>query len=77
MSDCLVDPKSHELAEHFLGDDDVPRAENELRIQSLAQAIQRAVEDWIEDESERDPRAKVDDDGREYADPRDFRAGRE
>lgn len=52
MRDTLYDPKCHELAEHFLGDDDVPPAENELRIQSLAAAIQEAVEDWCDDEDE-------------------------
>ena len=46
----LYDPACHELAEHFLGDDDVSPAENELRMQSLAGAIQQAVEDWIESE---------------------------
>ncbi len=46
----LYDPRCHELAEHFLSDDDVPATENELRIQSLAGAIQQAVEDWCESE---------------------------
>ena len=46
----LYDPRCHDLAEHFLGDDDVPPVENEQRMQSLALAIQQAVEDWIGNE---------------------------
>jgi hypothetical protein len=49
----LVDPKSYELAEHFLADDDVSGltpAQQEARRMSLALAIQEAVEDWVEDE---------------------------
>jgi len=51
----LVDPKSYELAEHFLADDDVSDltpAQIAQRTMRLAQAIQRAVEDWMEDEAE-------------------------
>jgi hypothetical protein len=49
-----VDPKSYELAEHFLADDDVrdlTPAQVKQRTMSLAQAIQRAVEDWCDDEA--------------------------
>jgi hypothetical protein len=49
----LYDPKCHDLATHFLGDDDVPAAENDLRIASLAESIQEAVEEWIADEDAR------------------------
>ncbi len=77
VREILVDPKSYELAEHFLADDyRVSSQQHEKRVMSLAQAIQQAVEDWCENESE-DHREKSDDDGREYADPRDFREGRE
>jgi hypothetical protein len=50
------DPKSYELAEHFLADDDVrdlTPAQVKARTVSLALAIQQAVEDWIEDETAR------------------------
>lgn len=47
----LYDPRCQELAEHFLGDDDVSPAENEARIHSLAGAIQSAVEAWCENEA--------------------------
>lgn len=53
MHEMLYDPKCHELATHFLGDDEVAPDVNERRIQSLAQAIQEAVEDWIADEEDR------------------------
>jgi hypothetical protein len=49
----LVDPKSYELAEHFLQDDDVrdlTPTQQKARTMSLAQAIQEAIEDWVEDE---------------------------
>jgi hypothetical protein len=47
----LYDPRCHELAEHFLGDDErTSEADHERRIQSLALAIQQAVEDWCEAE---------------------------
>lgn len=48
-----VDVKSFELAEHFLqGDDeaDLTLTERYGRRRRLAEAIQRAVEDWIADE---------------------------
>jgi len=49
----LVDPECHTLAEYFLGDDDtVGTVEHESRVQSLAEAIQDAVETWMEEEAE-------------------------
>jgi hypothetical protein len=54
MSDMSVDVQSYALAEHFLQDDDESDLSDEQRKKrrmSLAQAIQRAVEDWIEDET--------------------------
>jgi hypothetical protein len=42
----LVDPKSYELAEHFL--DDFGAVAEALKMQ-LAKVIQDAVEDWIAD----------------------------
>lgn len=47
----LYDQQCQELAEHFLGDDDVPPAENALRIHSLAAAIHEAVEEWCANET--------------------------
>lgn len=47
------DPKSYELAEHFLADDDVrdlTPTQVRARTMRLALAIQQAVEDWIADE---------------------------
>ena len=45
----LCDPKSVELAEHFMQDADLePLEYNELR-DSLAGAIQLAVESWFDD----------------------------
>lgn len=77
MEGILVDPKSHELAEHFLADDEqVSRQHHNKRVMSLAQAIQQAVEDWCENESE-NPREKGDDDGREYGHPGDARKERD
>lgn len=49
----FFDPKSYELAEHFLKEDaaDLTPAQQEQRTQSLALAIQQAVEDWMEDDA--------------------------
>jgi hypothetical protein len=49
------DPKVHELAEHFLADDDVrdlTPPQVAARTHGLAIAIQTAIEEWIEDEAE-------------------------
>ena len=50
----LVDEKSYELAEHFLQHDDeidLTDDQRKARRMSLAVAVQRAVEDWCDDES--------------------------
>lgn len=48
-----VDVESYKLAEHFLSDDTTSgTSEHERRVQSLAEAIQDAVETWMEEEAE-------------------------
>lgn len=42
----MVDPKSYELAEHFLQGDGYTAEET----MKLAVAIQQAIEDWLESE---------------------------
>lgn len=43
----IVDPECYELAQAFLRDSDLKVTE--LRVSSLAAAIQQAVENWFED----------------------------
>jgi hypothetical protein len=55
-----VDPKSYDLAQHFLSDDDVrdlTAAQVDALTMSLARAIQEAVEDWMADEADAGRRA--------------------
>lgn len=54
-----VDPKVHELAEHWLSADATTRygtaahrKRHEARVLSLASDIQRAIESWCEDEAD-------------------------
>jgi hypothetical protein len=51
-NETLVDPRVHDLAEFWLSDDDTTHQPklHERRVMALAQAIQRAVEDWCDDE---------------------------
>ncbi len=42
----LVDTQSYELAMHFLQDEPFDTDQNR---QALAEEIQRAIEDWLED----------------------------
>ena len=68
-----IDPKVYDLADEWLSD--LRRSAAQKRhVASLAQTIQQAIEDW---ESDENPRERGDDDGVEYADPRDARDGRE
>lgn len=47
MTVTTYDPKSYELAEHFL--EDVPNLNTEGGRDHLAKTIQAAIEDWFED----------------------------
>ena len=50
----LVDPKVAELANVWLEDDDkddLTERQRDHRRQSLAEAIQQAIEDWCEDDA--------------------------
>ena len=53
--DTLFDPACQDCAEHFLSEEPytilhpATVAVHEARVKGLAQAIQRAVEDWCED----------------------------
>jgi hypothetical protein len=46
--DEMWDPQSEALAEHFHADERTSEAEHERRVESLAIAIQRAVEAWYD-----------------------------
>lgn len=54
----LFDPACLRLAEHFLEDDDTntlaTAGVHHKRVESLAEAIYQAVEDWVQDEADRD-----------------------
>jgi hypothetical protein len=54
--DILVDTRVHDLALFWLSDDDTAHAKDsaphDARVMSLAADIQRAIEDWCEDEAQ-------------------------
>lgn len=43
------DVKCEELAKHFLGDYKVPEEQKAVRVMALAQDIQNAIEDYLQD----------------------------
>lgn len=73
MNKILVDPRVHDLAGFWLGDDArVSESAHAARVMSLASDIQQAIENWCEDETRADEaRTKGADDGVEYGHPRE------
>ena len=54
MKPKFYDPMCVELAQHFLQDDEGTLLERAQRVQSLAWRFAQAVEDWYEDEDDRE-----------------------
>jgi hypothetical protein len=76
----LYDPRCYELAELVLGglERQPDQATFERHADLLAQDIQVTIDNYVEDllsGAKDNPREKGDDDGVEYADPRDYRDG--